>query len=109
MASSQANMHNIISMQFLEACYLSGEMNLAKKVSDALKKDLQQQLDYYLSLGDENYKEEQLVNNAYMIMQGKAADLSDRQLYFAQDILSSYQILQQLAGWEKQYAVKSHT
>ena len=86
MPTSQGNTHNIISLQFLEACYLSGEMNIAKKVAAALKKDLQQQLDYYRSLGDDSYNQEQLVSNAYLLLQGKGADLSQKQLYFAQDI-----------------------
>lgn len=109
MATTQGNFHNIVSLQFLEACYLSGEMTLAKKIAGALKKDLQQQLDYYRSLGDETPTEETLVNNAYMAMQGQLSNLSSRQSYFAQDILSSFQLLRQIAEWEKQYDIKSNT
>jgi hypothetical protein len=109
MASSQANLHNGISLSQLEACYLSGEMMLAKKISDALKKDLNQQMVYYQSLGDVPYTQEQLATNAYMILRGKPADLSERQLNFVQDIVSSFQLLQQIASWEKQYDIKPHT
>jgi hypothetical protein len=109
MASSQANMHNGISLQYLEACYLSGEMTIAKKVADALKKDLQQQLDYYRSLGDEAYNYEQLAGNAALILQGKAADLTQRQLFFVQEIYSSFWMLQQIAELQKQFEIKPHT
>jgi hypothetical protein len=108
MPTSQGNTHDIISLQFLESCYLSDETNLAKKVSAALKKDLKQQLSYYLSLGDGIYTEEQMVQNAYMLLQGKGGDLSHRQSYFAQDIFSSYQLLRQIDDWEKQYATKQN-
>jgi hypothetical protein len=84
-------------------------MSLAKKVSTALKKDLKQQMAYYLSLGDGMYNEEQMVQNAYMILQGKAGDLSHRQSYFANDILSSFQLLRQIDEWEKQFETKPHT
>jgi hypothetical protein len=43
------------------------------------------------------------VNNAYMLLQGQETELSYRQSAFAQDILSSYQLLQQLAKWEQEF------
>ena len=109
MATSQGNFHNFISLQFLEACYTSGEMTLAKKVSGALKKDLQEQLNYYRSLGDDIYSEEQMVSNAYQLLNGQPADLSNRQQYFAQEIFSCFQLLRQVNEWEKQFATKPNT
>ena len=109
MATSQGNVHNYYSMQFLEACYSSGEMTLAKKASDALKKDLQQQLSYYRSLGDDMYNEEQLAHNAYMLLSGQPGDLSNRQRYFANEIFSSYQFLLQIKEMEKQFVTKQNT
>ncbi|MDE3211666.1 MAG: hypothetical protein KGM98_00420, partial [Bacteroidota bacterium] len=41
-----------ISMQFLLASYKSGDSTLAAKVSDDLRKDLEQQITYYNSLND---------------------------------------------------------
>jgi hypothetical protein len=109
MAATQGNFHNIVSMQYLEACYLSGEMTIARKVNAALKKDLKQQLDYYRSLGDNPFTDEQLANYAYMSMQGKGNVFSFRQRPFAQDMLTSWQILNQITDWEKQYEVKPNT
>jgi hypothetical protein len=109
MASSQGNMHNVVSLQFLEGCFVSGEMMLAKKVSDALKKDLRQQMDYYMSLGDDAYTEEQLVTNAYLLMDGKPAVMSGSQRFFITDILSTYQILQRIAQLEKEFEIKPNT
>lgn len=104
MASPQANMHNRVSLEYLQSCYVAGETAIAKKVAAALKKDLQQQLDYYRSLGDVAYNTEQLVNNAAMILQGKFADLSRRQMFFVQDIYSSFWLLEQVKELEKMYA-----
>lgn len=106
MTSNRGNMHNIFSLQFLEACYEAGDLTLAGKVAASLKKDLQQQMRYYQSLGDGGYTHEQLASNAYLLLQGHESGLSNRQAAFAQDILSSYQLLQQLAKWEQEYQPK---
>jgi hypothetical protein len=103
MTSNQNNLHDYFSFRFLNVCYTSEDFTLAKKVNASLKKDLTQQMRYYKSLGD-NMTDEQLAINAQMVTQGKGGNLSDRQQEFAQDILSSYQLLMQLAEWEKQYA-----
>jgi hypothetical protein len=102
MTSNQNNLHDYFSFRFLEACYLSDDWTLAKKVAGSLKKDLEQQMRYYKSLG-ENMPDEQLAINAQMLLQGKGGNLSDRQGEFAQDILSTFQMLMQMNEWEKQY------
>jgi hypothetical protein len=106
MTSNRGNMHNIFSLQFLEACYEAGDLTLAGKVAASMKKDLHQQMRYYQSLGDGGYTQEQLANNAYTLLQGQESGLSNRQAAFARDILSSYQLLQQLAKWEQEYQPK---
>jgi len=103
MASNQNNLHDFFSFRFLDACYVSGDLTLAKKVAASLKKDLEQQMRYYKSLGD-NMTDEQLAINSQMALQGKGGNLSDKQAKFAQDIISCYQILLQMSEWEKQYA-----
>ena len=102
MTSNRGNQHDRISMSFLLACYQSGDMTLARKVSASLKKDLSQQMRYYNSLG-ENMSNEQLAIQAQMTRQNKGGNLSDRQSEFVDDILSSYQLLLQLDDWEKQF------
>ncbi len=102
MTSNRGNLHDYFSFDFLQACYMSGDSALAKKVAASLKKDLQQQMRYYKSLGDPNMTDEQLAINANMIVQNKGGNLSDLQAkYFAQDILSTYRMLMQLNAWEK--------
>jgi hypothetical protein len=103
MTSNRGNQHNRISMSFLLACYQSGDQELAKKVAASVKKDLTQQMRYYSGLGD-NMPNEQLAINAQMLMQGKGGNLSEKQMQFAQDIVSSYQMLMQMGDWEKQYS-----
>lgn len=49
--TSRGNLHNRNSLMFLEACYLSEDSSLAKKVAASVNKDLQQQVFYYNSLG----------------------------------------------------------
>jgi hypothetical protein len=102
MTSNLGNRHDLISAGFLQACYLSGDLSLARKVYDSLRRDLQQQLRYYRSLGDENLTDEQMASNAYLILQNKGGSLSEGQIPFANDILSSFQILSQIGQWEKQ-------
>ncbi|THU37113.1 DUF2723 domain-containing protein [Niastella caeni] len=109
MTSNRGNMHNIYSLQFLEACYLSDDLILAKKVAASMKKDLQQQMRYYHNLGDASYTQEQMVNNAWLLTEGKAGELSYKQAAFARDILSSYQLLNQLEKWEQEFQPKKGT
>jgi hypothetical protein len=103
MTSNQSNLHDYFSFRFLEACYTSEDWTLAKKVAASLKKDLDQQMRYYKSLGD-NMTDEQLAVNSQMLLQNKGGNLNDRQAEFARDILSSYQMLMQLGEWQKQYS-----
>jgi hypothetical protein len=50
--TSRNNNHNSVSLGFLEACYTVDANELAAKVSASVKKDLQQQEQYYASLDD---------------------------------------------------------
>lgn len=102
MTTNRGNLHNAYTSEFLRACYMAGDTRLAKKVTASLKKDLQEQLHYYQSLGDANMNDEQLATVAYSLLQGKGGELPARQQSFAYDIVSSYQLLQQVDGWEKQ-------
>lgn len=52
--ASRRQQHDQISGQFLLAAYKAGDSTLAKKVSDALRKDLEQQITYYNSLSDDH-------------------------------------------------------
>jgi hypothetical protein len=101
LTSNIGNRHDLISTEFLEACYLAEDPKLAWKVSLSLRKDLQEQMHYYQSLGEENLPDEQLAQNAYLVLQGKGSNLSEKQIPFASDILSSFQILRQMDEWEK--------
>jgi hypothetical protein len=104
MTTNRGNQQDGISTEFLQACYAAGDSNLAKKVEASLKKDLTQQMRYYKSLGDEtNISDDQLANNAYMLLQGKGGNLADRQIQFAQDIFLTYRMLMQIADMDKQY------
>ena len=50
--TSKNNDHNKISLLFLEACYRANEPQLAEKVRDSVKHDLQQQIQYYDTLNE---------------------------------------------------------
>ncbi len=103
MTSNRMNFHNSISADFLEAAYRSGDSVLAKKVHQSLKKDLDQQMAYYRSLGDEDMNSEMLAQNAAGIVYNKGGNLSEKQRTFAYDILSAFQLLERLKQWEQQY------
>ena len=104
MTSNRGNFHNSISLDFLEAAYKSGDLALAQKVQKSLKRDLEQQLAYYRSLGEEEMNNEQMAIQASQTMnnQGGGA-LTQKQVNFAYDIVSSYQMLQQIASMEQVY------
>ncbi|HEU5052013.1 MAG TPA: DUF2723 domain-containing protein [Hanamia sp.] len=81
---SRREQQDLISSQFLFAAYKAGDTALAKKVSESLRTDLEQQIMYYNSL-DEN-----------------------RQQYLAYDNQMVQQMLQQLQGME-QFFTKPQT
>ncbi len=67
--TSRANQHNRNSLLFLEACYMADDKALAEKVAASLKKDMQQQMNYYNTLpGDkgENMAEEKRMTDNYL-------------------------------------------
>lgn len=103
MTSNRGNFHNRVTMTFLYAAYRSGDMELAKKVNRSVKSDLEQQMKYYRSLGDGETNNESLAMQAAGYLNNKGGILSEKQEVFAQDILSSYQMLMQLGDWEKQF------
>jgi hypothetical protein len=103
MTSNRGNFHDRVTMTFLYAAYRSGDMELAKKVNKSVKSDLEQQMKYYRSLGEGDTNNESLAMQAAGYLNNKGGVLSEKQEVFAQDILSSYQMMMQLADWEKQF------
>lgn len=101
MTTNLGNRHDLISAQFLQACYLAEDTPLAKKVAQSLKKDLEQQLEYYTSQGDAELSNEKMANDAYLLLQGKPNNLPEKLIPFASDIVSSYQLLRQMEDWQK--------
>ncbi len=104
MTSNRGNFHNQISMRFLLASYQSGDLGLAKKVSTSIKKDLQEQMRFYRSLGDEaGMTDQQLYMQALTHLNNRASALNYDQEVFAQDIYTSYMMLEQLNKWEIEF------
>ncbi len=67
--TSRGNIHNRNSLLFLEACYLAGDKALIQKVSTAVKKDLQQQVNFYNALSGmkaDNMAQEKQTAESYL-------------------------------------------
>lgn len=103
MTSNRGNQHNKISMTFLLASYRSGDLDLAKKVRQSIKKDLDEQMKFYRSLGDGSNNNEQLAMQAFQYLNQRLSNLSPAQETFAQDIVSCFQMMGQLEDWEEQF------
>ena len=104
MTSNRGNQHNYFSYLFLQACYASGELNLAKKVSTSLVKDLKQGVAYYKSLG-EAMSDDQFFVNAENAYQGKPNSLANKQMAFVQDILTCGQLIEAVNKMEKDFTI----
>ena len=105
MTSNRGNQHNYFSYLFLQACYNSGELNLAKKVSASIMKDLKQEVAYYKSLGDA-MSEDQFQQGIEAAYQNKPSSLNNKQASFVQDALTSYQLIAALNKMEQDFAPK---
>jgi hypothetical protein len=104
MTSNRGNQHNYFSYLFLQACYASGEFNLAKKVSVSLLKDLKQGVAYYKSLG-EAMSDDQFFVNAENAYQDKPNSLGNKQMAFVQDILTCGQLIEAVNKMEKDFTI----
>jgi hypothetical protein len=62
-------------------------------------------MNYYVGLGEENQTGQQLAMEAAGVLNNKGGNLSEKQRTFAYDILSTYQLLEQLKVWEQEYKV----
>jgi len=105
MTSNRGNQHNYFSYIFLQACYASGELDLAKKVSTSVLKDLKQETAYYKSLGDP-MSEDQYMQNIENAYQNKPNSLSNKQIVFVQDALTCYQLIAAIDKMGQDFAVK---
>ena len=104
MTSNRGNQHNYFSYLFLQACYASGELKLAKKVSVSLLKDLKQGVAYYKSLG-EAMSDDQFFVNAENAYQSKPNSLANKQIAFVQDILTCGQLIEAVNKMEKDFTL----
>jgi hypothetical protein len=104
MTSNRGNQHNYFSYLFLQACYASGELKLANKVSVSLLKDLKQGVAYYKSLG-EAMSDDQFFVNAENAYQGNPNSLANKQIAFVQDILTCGQLIEAVNKMEKDFTV----
>jgi hypothetical protein len=104
MTSNRGNFHNSITLDFLEAAYMSGDLALAEKISTSLKKDLNEQLDYYQKLDASGRSREEIAMNAANLLNNRAGVLSGKQMPFIYDIITSYQMLMQIEQWENRFA-----
>lgn len=76
---SRHQQHNQISSQFLIAVYKAEDKELAKKVADALRKDLEQQITYFNSLG---WKRQQSLEYDHQIVQQLLQQLNGMEEFF---------------------------
>jgi hypothetical protein len=117
---SRGNQHNRNAMRFLAACYSAEDKELAAKVLKGLKKDLNQQQDYYVSLGngkldraayDKLIKEYIFRYNTARTRQDQVMadqilenNLVGHQLKMTDDIRMSYSMLMEVEQMEKTYS-----
>jgi hypothetical protein len=92
MTSNRQNYHNIYSFRFLKACYDADDTVLAKKVSASLLKDLNQQIVYYNSLGEDMNEEKAILNLNYYLFEGneQIKDPAEIKKINAQSIFNSF-------------------
>ena len=106
---SRFQQHNYISLQFLEACYKAGDTALAQKVGKSVRKDLEQQMEYYAALGDMSGAELQTtLNNSTQIRyqlerENFISNLSNKLRPVYEDAERGHQFLNGINAIEQQY------
>jgi Protein of unknown function (DUF2723) len=106
---SRFQQHNYISVQFLEACYKAGDTALAEKVTKSVKKDLEQQINYYAALGEMSPAElQQTIGRSTQIRYQQERDnfvsnLSNKLRPLYDDAERASQFLKGIEAMEQQY------
>ena len=120
---SRYQMQNRTSLMTLEAAYRNEYKELIDKISKSVKKDLNEQMDYYAALGGMTRQElegtlgqyfqmsygaknQQEKNNAEQFLYGA---MQKRQPGMTQEIIQAFQLLQTMAQMERQYAPATPT
>lgn len=92
------NQDNRIAAEMLRACYLAEDFDLVKKISNSILKDVNQQLNYYRSLG-EQMSEAQFSQNLEAAIQQKPSIFTeeynkkyDKQIALIQDAASAFDV-----------------
>jgi len=107
---SRFQQHNYISLQFYEACLKAGDTALAKKVSASLKKDLNQQMEYYAKLG--NMSRQELENSTSQSVRFRyqherdnfLSGISQKLMPLYEDAERGFQFLRAIEDMDRQYA-----
>jgi hypothetical protein len=81
---SRYNSHNQTALIYLEACYKAGLKDLAGKVKQAIRKDLEQQQAYYNNIRARN-------PDYYGGFESTEVPITERLLKVLQDIETKYQ------------------
>jgi len=119
--ASRNESHNYTSYLLLQAAYDAGATDIAAKISKQLNKDLNQQADYYASLGDQPKPKLQEVMRQYNTLrymeQSQQKDyqsneylnsnLSPMQLGLVQEISSAFGIMEYVKQVEDKYNPKA--
>jgi hypothetical protein len=98
---SRQNQHDMISIQMAELAYRSGDKSLGDKISDAVGKDLAQQVGYYANLGD--MSTEQLLSAVQEVLAGQGDNLSNRQRGLFIEIRQALALQEYLKGVKSQF------
>jgi len=98
---SRGNQHDMVSTQMVEASYKSGDQALASKIAARVRKDIDEQLNYYAYLGDMSVLE--LRQAVQDIMENKADNLNNRQKGVFLEIRQAFGLKEYLDNMERVY------
>jgi hypothetical protein len=99
--ASRQNQHDMISIQMADLAYRSGDKALGDKITDAVGKDLAQQVGYYANLGD--MSGEQMLGAVQEVLAGQGDNLSNRQRGLFIEIRQALALQEYLKGIKSQY------
>lgn len=98
---SRGNQHNWVSTQLTEAAYKADDQQLAAKIGQKVRKDVDEQLSYYAYLGNMNVME--LRQAVQDILENKADNLNNRQRSMFQEIRMAFGLKDYLDNLERSY------
>jgi hypothetical protein len=85
----------------MDAAYQCGMIQFAEKIRKQVTKDINQQLNYYQSIGDHYMTMDELISNLNLVTKNMESEFNNQQISFIQDMITCLRLQNTIEEIEK--------